>query len=53
MAGGYADNDSGNNQESASESLFSWVSMYLWGVLTENDTYRDAGVFGFTNEMEQ
>lgn len=51
-AGGYADNDSGNNQESASESLFSWVSMYLWGVLTENEVYRDAGVFGFTNEME-
>lgn len=51
-AGGYADNDSGNNQESASESLFSWVSMYLWGVLTEDDTYRDAGIFGFTNEME-
>ncbi len=50
-AGGYADNDNGNNQESASESLFSWVSMYLWGVLTENDTYRDAAVFGFTNEM--
>lgn len=51
-AGGYADNDNGNNQESASESLFSWVSMYLWGVLTENDTYRDAAVFGFKNEME-
>lgn len=51
-AGGYADNDSGNNQESASESLFSWVSMYLWGVLTKNNTYRDAAVFGFTNEME-
>ncbi len=51
-AGGYADNDSGNNQESASESLFSWVSLYLWGVLTENDTYRDAGIFGFTNEMD-
>ncbi len=51
-AGGYADNDNGNNQESASESLFSWVSMYLWGVLTENDTYRDAGAFGFSNEME-
>ncbi len=50
-AGGYADNDNGNNQESASESLFSWVSMYLWGVLTENETYRDAGVFGFKNEM--
>lgn len=51
-AGGYADNDNGNNQESASESLFSWVGMYMWGVLTENDTWRDAGVFGFTNEME-
>lgn len=51
-AGGYADNNDGNNQESASESLFSWVGMYLWGVLTENDSYRDAGVFGFTNEME-
>lgn len=51
-AGGYADNDNGNNQESASESLFSWVAMYLWGVLAEDDTYRDAGIFGFTNEME-
>ena len=51
-AGGYADNDSGNNQESASESLFSWIGMYLWGVLTEQDSYRDAGIFGFTNEME-
>ena len=51
-AGGYADNDSGNNQESASESLFSWIGMYLWGVLTEQNSYRDAGIFGFTNEME-
>lgn len=51
-AGGYADNDSGNNQESASESLFSWVTLYLWGILTNNDTYRDAGIFGFTNEMD-
>lgn len=51
-AGGYADNDSGNNQESASEALFSWVGLYLWGVLTENPAYRDAGIFGFLNEME-
>lgn len=51
-AGGYADNDSGNNQESASESLFSWVTLYMWGVLTGNDSYRDAGIFGFTNEMD-
>lgn len=51
-AGGYADNDDGNNQESASESLFSWASLYLWGVLTGDKKYLDAGVFGFSNEME-
>ncbi|WP_302626360.1 discoidin domain-containing protein [uncultured Eubacterium sp.] len=51
-AGGYADSDSGNNQESASEALFSWVGMYLWGEATENDTYIDAGAYGFTTEMD-
>ena len=51
-AGGYADNDSGNNQESASEALFSWVGMYLWGVVSDNQTYKDTGIFGFTNEIE-
>lgn len=51
-AGGYADNDDGNNQESASESLFSWVGMYLWGETTKNDKYIDAGAYGFTTEME-
>ena len=51
-AGGYADNNNGNNQESASESLFSWVGMYLWGLRSGNNSYRDAGVFGFKNEME-
>ncbi|MBR2191303.1 MAG: discoidin domain-containing protein, partial [Eubacterium sp.] len=51
-AGGYADNDDGNNQESASESLFSWVGMYLWGEVTKQDKYIDAGAYGFTTEME-
>lgn len=51
-AGGYADNDDGNNQESASEALFSWASLYLWGVLTGDSQYLDAGVFGFSNEVE-
>ena len=51
-AGGYADNDSGNNQESASEALFSWVGMYLWGEATQNQTYIDAGAYGFTTEMD-
>ena len=51
-AGGYADNDDGNNQESASESLFSWVGMYLWGEASKQDKYVDAGAYGFTTEME-
>ncbi|ANS76332.1 coagulation factor 5/8 type domain protein [Paenibacillus yonginensis] len=49
-AGGYADNRSGNNQEAAGESLFSWVGEYMWGLVTDNDTYRDAGIWGFTTE---
>ncbi len=51
-AGGYADNDDGNNQESASESLFSWVGMYLWGEASQDQKYIDAGAYGFTTEME-
>ena len=51
-AGGYADSDSGNNQESASEALFSWVGMYLWGEATGNQKYIDAGAYGFTTEMD-
>lgn len=49
-AGGYADNRSGNNQEAAGESLFGWVGEYMWGLVTGNDTYRDAGIWGFTTE---
>ena len=51
-AGGYGDSDSGNNQESASEALFSWVGMYLWGEATQNTKYIDAGAYGFTTEMD-
>ncbi|WP_455716044.1 discoidin domain-containing protein [Anaerosporobacter sp.] len=50
-AGGYGDNNSGNNQESASEATFAWAGLYLWGLVTENDTYRDAGIWGFTSEV--
>ncbi|MUG68452.1 coagulation factor 5/8 type domain protein [Paenibacillus campinasensis] len=49
-AGGYADNRSGNNQEAAGEALFGWVGEYMWGLVTGNDAYRDAGIWGFTTE---
>ncbi|MCD2346198.1 discoidin domain-containing protein [Clostridium guangxiense] len=50
-AGGYADNEDGNNQEAAGESLFGWVGEYLWGKVSGNTTYRDAGIYGFTTEL--
>lgn len=49
-AGGYADNPSGNNQEAAGEALFGWVGQYMWGMVTGNTAYRDAGIWGFTTE---
>lgn len=50
-AGGYADNDTGNNQEAGGESLFGWVGMYLWSVRSNNKDFRDAAIFGFTTEL--
>ncbi|MBR3646150.1 MAG: discoidin domain-containing protein, partial [Lachnospiraceae bacterium] len=50
-AGGYGDNNSGNNQESASEATFAWAGLYLWGLVTKNDKYKNAGIWGFTSEV--
>jgi len=50
-AGGFADNDSGNNQEAAGEALNAWAAVYLWGIVTGNQAYRDAGAWGFTTEL--
>ncbi len=49
-AGGYCDNPDGNNQESAGEATFAWAGLYLWGLVTGNDAYRDAGIWGWTSE---
>lgn len=51
-AGGYADNNNGNNQEAAGESLFGWVGQYVWAQLTENKAFRDAAIYGFTTELK-
>ncbi len=59
-ADGYADHwtnkilnvivDEGNNQESSSEAMNFWVGVYLWGLITHNNTYRDLGIFGYVLE---
>ncbi|MDE6677121.1 MAG: hypothetical protein K2K12_05365, partial [Clostridia bacterium] len=50
-AGGYADNNSGNNQESAGEALNSWVGAYLYATAVGNEDIRTAAIYGFTTEL--
>lgn len=50
-AGGYADNDGGNNQESAGEALNSWTGAYLYACAVGNETVKQAAMYGFTTEL--
>lgn len=48
-AGGTA-SGGGNNQESTSEAMQSWVGLYLLGDMLQDNAMRDAGAFGYTAE---
>lgn len=50
-AGGYADNNGGNNQESAGEALNSWIGAYLYATAVGNEEIRVAAIYGFTTEL--
>ena len=50
-AGGYADNNGGNNQESAGEALNSWVGAYLYATAIGDETIRTAAIYGYTTEL--
>ncbi|MBD5131875.1 MAG: DUF5011 domain-containing protein [Clostridiales bacterium] len=50
-AGGYADNNGGNNQESAGEALNSWVGAYLYATAVGNEQIRTAAIYGYTTEL--
>lgn len=55
-AGGYGDSYDGNNQEATSEALFAYAGEYLWGVMTNNKAFRDAGMWVYaleTNSVTQ
>ncbi|REE77755.1 endoglucanase Acf2 [Paenibacillus taihuensis] len=51
-AGGYGDNNNGNNQEAAGESLFGWVGEYMWSLLSGDKAVRDISIYGFTTELK-
>lgn len=50
-AGGYADNNGGNNQESAGEALNSWVGAYLYATAIGDERIRTAAIYGYTTEL--
>ncbi len=45
-----ADSEDGNDQESSSEAMNSWAAVYLWGLASGNDTWRDLGIWGYVTE---
>ncbi|MBN2842368.1 MAG: hypothetical protein JXM68_04720, partial [Sedimentisphaerales bacterium] len=44
------DNYNGNDQESTSEAMNAWAGIYLWGLVTGDTTYRDAGLYMYWTE---
>ena len=50
-AGGYADNNGGNNQESAGEALNSWVGAYLYATAIGDEKVRLAAIYGYVTEL--
>ncbi|MBB5634957.1 gliding motility-associated-like protein [Pedobacter cryoconitis] len=48
-AGGVS-SGSGNNQESSSEAMQSWIGLFLVGDLIHDQEMRNAGAFGYTSE---
>lgn len=51
-AGGYADGDSGNNQESAGESLNSYAAAYYFACVTGNEEMKNTAVSIYVTELE-
>jgi len=49
-ANGFSKSDDGNDQESSSESMNAWAGIYLWGLITGNDRYKQLGMWGYTTE---
>ncbi|MBN2843501.1 MAG: fibronectin type III domain-containing protein, partial [Sedimentisphaerales bacterium] len=45
-----SDNYQGNDQESSSEAMHAWSSVYQWGLITGNKTYRDLGLYLYWTE---
>lgn len=49
-ASGDANFGDGNNQESSSESMNAWYGMILWGLFTDNEAVKNAGIYLYNTE---
>lgn len=50
-ADGLGDFADGNNQESTSEALNAWYSIYLWGIEVDDVQYKNMGQWLFSQEL--
>lgn len=44
--------DRGIDQESSSEAMNAWAAIYLWGLATNNDNYKNLGIYLYSGENE-
>ncbi len=51
-ADGFAGFGDGNDQESSSEAMNAWYSVYLWGKTTENKELQDYGLYLYNTEIQ-
>ncbi|MBA3723682.1 MAG: hypothetical protein H0W89_02175 [Candidatus Levybacteria bacterium] len=50
-ADGYGDASDGNNQESTSEAINAWYSIYLWGKQTNDVALQNTGLYLYNTEV--
>jgi endoglucanase Acf2 len=51
-ADGFAKFADGNNQESSSEAIQAWYSLYLWSQVTHNASLRSTALYLYTTEIQ-
>lgn len=51
-ADGFANFGDGNNQESSSESIGAWYSVYLWAKATENKDLQNTALYLYNTEVQ-
>lgn len=51
-ADGFADFGDGNNQESSSESIGAWYSIYLWAKVTGNKDLEETALYLYNTEIQ-